>query len=91
MSAELRIRTVAKLPGLSVEVGEVLEAPSGKEVVLDVVHGTLDPGRTVGITEFVGLETKPESLGEGLHLWDRDHVSSRSPQDDDMGVIDQTA
>jgi hypothetical protein len=91
MSTELRIRSVAKLPGLSVELGEVLETPAGKEVVLDVVHGSLDASRTIGITEFVGLKVKPESLGEGLHLWDREHVSSRSPQDDDMGVIDQTA
>jgi hypothetical protein len=91
MSSELGVGAVAELSGLSVEIGEVLESPPGKEVVFDEVHGTLDPGGAIGIADFVGLKVKAEALGESLHLGDRDHVFSRSPKDHHVGVVDQTA
>jgi hypothetical protein len=91
VSSKLRVPAVTELSSLLVELGEVLETPAGQKVVLDGVHGALDESRTVDMAQLVGLETKPETLGEGLHLRNGGHVFACPAQDDHVRVVDEAA
>jgi hypothetical protein len=74
----LGVGRVAELPCLLIDVGKIIETTAGEEVVLDVVHGALDPGGTIGVTFLVSAKLKAKALSEGFHLWYWDHLYTGS-------------
>ena len=58
----------APLPRLGIEIVPVGKGPASKEIILDVVKGTLDASRAVGVANGVSTKEKAITLAKGLHF-----------------------
>jgi hypothetical protein len=79
---------VAPFAGPAVEVIPVGKFSPGKEVVFNKTEWTFDAARAIGIANGVRPELKPVPLAESGHFRYGNHIYARSPQYDDMGVVD---
>src|SRR5215471_17918399 len=86
-----RVDALAPFSGLLVQVLPTGEGTARQEVIFYEAKGAFDPARAVGIALLVGHKAKPETLGEGRHLGDRNHIASGSMQHHHVGVVDHDA
>lgn len=86
-----RVDAVAPFAGLLVQVLPTGEGTARQEIIFYEAEGAFDPARAVGIALLVGHKAKPETLGEGRHLGDRNHIASGSMQHHQVSVVDHDA
>jgi hypothetical protein len=88
LPAESGVHPAAPGDGLPVGMSEVVELPSGKEVVLHVVEAAFDVGGAVGVPLLVRDEGEAVPLAEGGHLRDRHHLAPGAGEHHHVRVVD---